>query len=223
MLDLFHATFSAVNIIPAILLTFVLVYWLMVILGALDINSFDLDVDTDIDLDFDADFDADVDTDMGTSDVSVAWINNVLSFFNIDKIPLMIFLTFTAIPLWALSVMVNHLLGNNSFLLALLLLIPEFIVSVLIAKPLTYPFVKIFSKLNEPTEQSTDLLGKTGTAVIGATKLKMGQADVNIDGSSYRLNIKTRKGRVNRGDSLLVVNYSKTGKYYIVEPYETIQ
>ena len=106
--------------------------------------------------------------------------------------------------------------------LSLLLLIPEFILSVLIAKPLTIPFVKIFSKLNEPTEQNADLLGRIGKVVIGATDVKMGQADVNIDGSSYRLNIKTKNGKITRGESLLVVNYSELGKYYIVEPYETI-
>lgn len=214
MLELFHTTFSPVNIIPAVILTFVMCYWLLVIFGALDINSFDVDVDLDADLDIDA--------DGGTSEFSVSWLNNVLSFFNIDKIPLMIFLTFTAIPLWAISVMVNYILGNESFVLSLLLLIPEFILSVLIAKPLTIPFVKIFSKLNEPTEQNADLLGRIGKVVIGATDVKMGQADVNIDGSSYRLNIKTKNGKITRGESLLVVNYSELGKYYIVEPYETI-
>lgn len=214
MLELFNTTFSAVNIIPAILLTFVVCYWLLVIFGALDINSFDVDVDLDADMDIDA--------DGGTSEFSVSWLNNVLSFFNIDKIPLMIFMTFTAIPLWAIAVMVNHILGNESFLLSLIFLIPEFIVSVLIAKPLTLPFVKIFSKLNEPTEQNADLLGKMGKVIIGASAVKMGQADVNINGSSYRLNIKTKKGKIMRGESLLIVNYSELGKCYIVEPYESI-
>src|SRR5690606_17523649 len=214
MLELFHATFSPVNIIPAILLTFVVCYWLLVIFGAIDINSFDIDLDLDVDIDIDA--------DGGTSEISISWLNNILLFFNIDKIPIMIFLTFTAIPLWALSVMVNHLLGIESFWLSLVLLIPESILSVLIAKPLTLPFVKIFGKLNEPTEQNADLLGRMGTVIIGATDLKMGQADVNIDGSSYRLNIKTNKGTIKRGESLLIVNYSEIGKYYIVEPYETI-
>lgn len=214
MLELFQATYSPVNIIPAVFLTSVICYWLLVIFGALDINSFDVEVDLEADFEIDA--------DGGTSEFSVSWLNNVLSFFNIDKIPLMIFLTFTAIPLWAISVMVNHFFGNESFLLALLFLIPEFILSVLIAKPLTIPFVKIFSKLNEPTEQNADLLGKIGKVIISATDEKIGQADVNIAGSSYRLNIKTKNGKINRGESLLIVNYSELGKYYIVEPYETI-
>lgn len=211
MLELFHATFSPVNIIPAVFLTFILFYWVLVILGALDMSAFDFDVEMEVE--------AEAEVDGGAS---VGWLNEVLRFFNIDKIPLMIFFTFWAIPLWAMSVMVNHLLGNESFLLSLVFLVPELIVSLLIAKPLTLPFVKLFSKLNEPTEQSADLFGKVGRVVINATDLKMGQADVNIDGSSYRLNIKTKNGKVLKGQSLLIVNYSETDNCYIVEPYETI-
>jgi hypothetical protein len=213
MVELFNATFSAVNIIPAVFLTFVLIYWLMVILGALDVSSFDLDIEVD----------AEVEMDGGTSEASISWLSAILRFFKIDKIPLMIFLTFWSIPLWAMSIMVNHLLANESFIFSLVLLIPILIVSLFIAKPLTMPFVKIFSKLNEVTEQSADLLGQIGKVVVRATETKIGQADVNIGGSSYRLNIKTNHGSIARGESLLIVNFSEAGKFYIVEPYQSIK
>lgn len=217
MTELFHATFSAVNIIPAILLTFVLFYWLLVILGALDISSFDFDVDIEAEVEFDADAAADA-----TSEADISWFNNVLSFFNIDKIPLMVFITFWAIPLWAISVMFNHLIGNESFIISSLFLIPNIIISALIAKPLTLPFVKIFAALTDQAEGTQDLLGQIGKVRVGATDSKMGQGDVNIDGSNYRLNIKTKNGKILRGQQFLVVNYIKEGGFYIAEPYETI-
>ncbi len=46
MNDLLQAAISAPNIIPTALLVFVLVYWLVVILGAIDIDFFDVDVET---------------------------------------------------------------------------------------------------------------------------------------------------------------------------------
>lgn len=217
MTELFNATFSAVNIIPAIFLTFVLFYWLMVIFGALDISAFDFDVEVEAEVEFDADAEADA-----TSEVSISWFNNVLSFFNIDKIPLMVFLTFWAIPLWVISVMINHLLGNESFLLSLLFLVPNLIASLLIAKPLTMPFVKIFGALNDNSESPQDLFGQIGKVIIGASESKMGQGDVLIDGSNYRLNIKTKKGSIQKGQQIMVINHDKEGGFYIVEPYETI-
>ena len=219
MKELFEATFSVVNIIPTIFLMFVVAYWLLVILGALDISSFDFDVD--IDADVDIDFDADAEA-AATGEISVSWFNNVLSFFNIDKVPLMIFLTFWIIPMWLISIMTNHTFGNHYFLLSLVFLIPNLIVSLFIAKPITVPFIKIFKYLDEDTESSQVLLGAVGTVIVGANDSKMGQGDVNIKGSNYRLNIKTKRGDIKRGEKMLVVNYIKELKHYIVEPYETI-
>lgn len=217
MMELFHAAFSGVNFIPSLLLVFVLFYWMLVIFGAVDISSVDVDLDIDVDIDADVEVDAD-----GSSEPSVSWLNNILRFFNLDKIPLMVFLTFLAIPMWVISIMANHILGNSSVLFSLVLLLPNFIVSLIIAKPVTIPFVKVFTYLEKDTEGSHDLLGKEGKVVIGADASKMGQGDVNISGNSYRINIKTKKGTIKRGQTMLVVNQLKKEGYYIVEPYETI-
>ena len=217
MMELFHAAFSGVNFIPTLLLVFVLLYWMLVIFGAVDISSVDIDIDVDVDMDADVEVDAD-----GASEASVSWLNYILRFFNLDKIPLMVFLTFVAIPMWVISIMVNHTLGNTSVLISLALLVPNFIVSLIIAKPLTIPFVKMFSYLEDSSEGSPDLMGREGTVVIGASSSKMGQGDVLVAGSNYRINIKTKNDSIKRGQKMLVINESKNEGYYIVEPYETI-
>ena len=217
MMELFHAAFSGVNFIPTLLLVFVLLYWMLVIFGAVDISSVDIDIDVDVDMDADVEVDAD-----GASEASVSWLNYILRFFNLDKIPLMVFLTFVAIPMWVISIMVNHTLGNASVLISLTLLVPNFIVSLIIAKPLTIPFVKMFSYLENSTEGSPDLMGREGLVIIGASSTKMGQGDVLVSGSNYRINIKTKNGSIKKGQKMLVINESKNEGYYIVEPYETI-
>jgi len=215
MEELFNATFSLINIIPTVLLMFIVAYWLLVIFGALDISSFDFDIDADMEFDADAEIDA-------TGDVSVSWLNNVLSFFNIDKIPLMVFMTLWIIPVWFVSIMANHILGNSIFLFSIVLLIPNLIVCLLIAKPLTYPFIRLFTYLDKDSESSQVLLGKVGKVIIGGSSDKIGQGEVIIDGSNYRLNIKTKTGEIKKGEQILVVNYLSDLKHYIVEPYETI-
>ena len=219
MMELFHAAFSGVNFIPTLLLVFVLFYWILMIIGLVDLSAVDIDIDIDVDVDMDADVEVDAD---GASEPSVSWLNQILRFFNLDKIPLMVFLTFVAIPMWVISIMVNHTLGNTSVLISLALLVPNFIVSLIIAKPLTIPFVKMFSYLEDSSEGSPDLMGREGTVVIGASSSKMGQGDVLVAGSNYRINIKTKNDSIKRGQKMLVINESKNEGYYIVEPYETI-
>ena len=54
MKELFNAAISSPNIIPTALLGLVLLYWLTVVIGALDFDALDFDVDTDIDTEVDA-------------------------------------------------------------------------------------------------------------------------------------------------------------------------
>ena len=74
MSDLYNAAFSPVNLPYSILMIFISVYWMLVIIGLLDIDLFDLDLDTDADLDVDGDL-----GDVGGF--------SVLSFLNIGEAP----------------------------------------------------------------------------------------------------------------------------------------
>ena len=111
MLELLDAAVSAPNIIPTALLIFVLVYWLIVILGAIDTDFLDIDVDVEADADVDGEF-------------SVSWFNHVLAFFNLGQVPFVLFLTFLVVPWWAITVLGNHYLGNESFIFSLAVLVP---------------------------------------------------------------------------------------------------
>ena len=54
MMELVTAAFLPVNFVLTVLLILVVLYWLMVIIGALDADLFDIDFDTDVDVDVDA-------------------------------------------------------------------------------------------------------------------------------------------------------------------------
>ena len=218
MQELFEAAISNVNLLPTGLMVFISIYWLTVIAGVLDTDFLDFDIDIDADVDLDAD--VDVDTDISGAAAS---LNNILAFFNLGKIPLMIFLSFLILPIWILSVLVNHYTGNTSLLMSTVFLIPIFLGSLFIAKFCTMPFIKLFSKLDEHIDKNITIVGKVATMLLPATTDKSGQAEIKTDGTTLRLTVKTRNNEViNKGEQALVIDYIQEEKFYLVESFDNI-
>lgn len=178
MLELLNAAVSTVNIIPTALLVVILLYWLTVIIGLADIDMFDIDElgpdGTDGDVHF-----------------SVDWLNHILIFFNITQVPLMVFLTFLVLPMWVISVLGNYYLGNTSLIFSLILLLPNFFVSLFISKILTTPFVKLFAYMNQEEEEQ-EVIGKICITMVAISNDRVGQAKVNTNESPLLLNVKNQ-------------------------------
>ena len=205
MNDLFNAAIAPPNIIPTAMLIFVLVYWIVVIIGAIDVDSIDMDVETDTDVD---------------GEISVSWLNQVLSFFNLGRVPFMVFMTFLIVPLWAISVMTNYYLGNESFVLSSLLFIPIFIVSAFIAKFATQPFIKLFDHLENNFDRGEKQIGKICTLITTASDFKAGQAKIITRGAPLLLNVITDEGvSMFSGDTAIVLEYQQDKNVYLIEPY----
>jgi len=203
MIEIF---FLPSNLFATTLFLVVIAYWLTVIVGALDLDLFDFDIDTDTDIDSDAELDSS----------NIFGLNKVLSFFNLGKIPFMVYLTFLTIPWWFGTVLINHLLGIGSFLLGLVVLAALLIPSLFIAKVLTTPFVRIFEALDRENGQK-DLIGIIGTVRHSASPNKLGQGEFQLDDAFLTLNIRTKKGMVNRGDSVMIISDKNKDEYYLVE------
>ena len=213
--DLINIIFSGVNFIPTLLFTLVIGYWIIVLLGALDTDFLDYDVDIDLD----ADINAEVEVEANAASNLFA-LNKILTFFNLGKIPFMVFFTFSVMPMWFLSIMINNLLGNTSFLIGIALLIPIFIVSLFIAKFLTIPFVKLFSVLEKESFED-EIIGAVGEVRLAANSDKKGKADVMVGDSFFTILIKTHASAetVKKADKILVLDHIKKGNYYLVEKY----
>lgn len=205
MKELFTAAVSAPNLIPTLLLAFVLMYWLVVLLGAIDVDTVDVDLDLDTDVDLDGDLSGD-------------GFDGVLAFFNLGQIPLMVFLSFWILPVWVLSVLGNYYLGNSSFLIGLTILLPALVAGLFIAKFLTTPLVKVFAGLNQ--ESNETMIGKTCTVTSQASHIKVGQAQVKTSGAPILLNVKTYDGiTLDRGETGLVIEQQEGRNIYFIEPY----
>lgn len=211
MKALFEFALAGANIIPSLLLAFIILYWLTVLIGAIDLDMFDIDVDVDADADIELD---------GHPEGGLEWMNSILRFFNLGRVPLMVFLTFLVLPLWLFCIIVNDFLGFESMLPGLLTLAVGFFISLFIAKILTLPFVKLFDKLEKETSYS--VIGKICTLQSTVQDERLGQARIVREegGAPIVLTVKTKAGTVvSPGETALVLEYQPQHRCYLVEPY----
>lgn len=203
-------TQSPVNLALTIALGFVMLYWLVVILGAVGIDS----------LDFDFDFDADVDGS-GNGGIMGAGLGfSVLRFFHVGTVPLLVLMSVFLLTLWAVGVVSYRWIGNWGMVLQLLMLIPFGIGALLLTKLLTLPLQVLFEKIHaqEKAEQHVVLIGKRCNVVSLTADHKHGQVEVETAGSPLRLTVVTHQPDIvlNKGDEAVLVSQdASTGVYTV--------
>ncbi|MBW3544462.1 MAG: hypothetical protein KY428_02490 [Bacteroidetes bacterium] len=205
MIELFEFAIAGANVIPTLLLIAMILYWSTVLFGAVDLEFFDLDLDSSPD---------------GHPEGGLEWLNRILRFFNLGRVPLMIFLSFLILPLWLFCILVNDMLGIYSLLPGLLTLGLGFWCCLFIAKILTMPFVSLFEKMEE--EKNFSVIGKICTMQSPANDSRIGQAVVEQKGKGAPmiLTVCSRPGTlVNSGETALVLEYQTDRRCYLVEPY----
>jgi hypothetical protein len=213
MNEFLNLIFNGANAIPTGLLLFILLYWLIVIIGLVDTEFLDFDLDIDGEPEFEIE---------GSVSGDVSWLNNVLSFFNLGRIPFMIWLSFVSLPLWLLSININNFLGIESFIFGLLSLIPMLFLSLLLSKVLTTPFARFFEKINEDSRKK-EIIGKIGTVTSSASHESKGMAELNYQGSFLRLYIRSSKTQsVLKGDQVLFIEKLAEPGVYLVERHLSI-
>jgi len=221
MTELFQAAFSAENIIYTVLLVLVIIYWLSVILGALDMNVFDFDIDVDADLD--VDLDADVDGGVETN----GWLAGALRFFNFGKLPTMVILSFAILFAWMINLLVNHYFGGGSLVFALMLMIPNLFIGLVLTIAITTPLVPVFQQLNTP-EEEIDFAGMKCKLTITADKNKKGQAEVIHKNRSLLVYVKVDKDeegieKIKKGEDAIILRPSKDASYFFIrKPTEIV-
>lgn len=235
MLELFYESIRPANLPYTIFLGLVMLYWLTVLIGALDLDFLnidldadaDLDLDVDIDLDVDADLDVDVDADAdldadadGEVSTGGGWFVSTASFFNVGKVPFMIFLSFLVLATWLTSVLSNYYLGHKPWL-PWAILIPNLIVGLMATKLLTAPFVSSFSKMNQSGPQNKSFIGKICTVVLDVRPGKKGQADLEIQEDHYLLKIKAQdaSASLKKGEKALIIELEEETDTFIVTEF----
>ena len=221
MNEVFAESIRWVNLPFTVLLGIVAFYWILVGLGALDMNLFgevdaDLHADAHIDGDLHAhmDGDAHVDGDLDahplvpgdpphlTGDKAGGiskeltngqhgFLMDALAFLNVGQVPVMFVASILVLCLWLGSMMANHYLTGGSAGMATALIFPNLLVSLILTRYITLPFRPIFRALTNERDEEIAVVGQRCVIVTSEATPEFGQAEIKTDGAPVLLNVRT--------------------------------
>jgi len=190
------------------------VYWLLAVLGTIDMESFDFDFDTDID----ADIDADLDTDISAADTG--FLVSALKFVNATDVPLMMVLSFLTLFMWMISILANSAFNPmHSWFVASCLLLVNFFVSCLLVKFITKPLIPFFKAFKKGENDDEPVIGRVGIVKSRVIDSKYGQVEVPRDnGAPAIVNARMGDGHspLERGAQVLVYEKDARSALFIV-------
>lgn len=209
MAELMTLALLPINLVFTLLLLMVILYWIIVILGVLDVDLFQIDV---------SDFDADGDV----HGVGAGLSGSVLHFFHVGEVPVMVLFSLLVLSLWAGSVLGNYYYNPESLpSRAFGVLVVNVVVSLVVVKTLGAPLKPFYAMFNRDYNAPKRVMGSlcqiTTTQV---TSTDMGQAEVRTKGAPILLNVLSQQDhRFAKGDEAVIVGKNKeNGIHYIVPP-----
>lgn len=187
--------------LPAsVLLGICLLYWLSVILGVMDFDLFDFDLDFDISTE-------------GPSFLDFGFIG--LKFLNLGEVPVMLWLSVFSLSMWTLSINFDSKIEINSFWDYLPLAARNIGISLVVTKVLTQPLKGLF-KYNPPNEVET-LLGKTCQVTSSSVTDRFGQAEMEAEGAPLKLHIRSEDETIQKGDLVRLSDFDTKQQVFYVE------
>ncbi|NJM37653.1 MAG: DUF1449 family protein, partial [Akkermansiaceae bacterium] len=185
MFELIQASLSQIQILLTLALALVVLYWLMVIVGVLDL-------DTDApDILMDGDGTPDLSHDASTGSI---WLSTgrALGF---TRVPIVVWASFLILFMWFISLVLNQTFNADaSVSRALILLVPNFIISAIITKIVTIPVGKLFSAMSESDPEAEKVVGRIGTITSVEADESYGQVEIAGKGAPLLINVRTQPG-----------------------------
>ncbi len=215
MIELLNEAIQPANLIYTILLGLAILYGLTVLIGVMDMEAFDIDIDVDTDIDIDADVDADVN--------GGGFFIEILSFFNLGRIPFMIIYSLTTLLMWMMGVISNYYLGGNVSY-SLILFVPITIVSLIITKIVTTPLIPAFKSMKEGVEP-TEYIGLKGELLLPISPNEKSQIEVVIEGDVHRISVSLTEGDamlLPKGTVVYITGISEDKSFYWISKDDII-
>jgi hypothetical protein len=212
MQELFVESIKSVNIPYTTMFGATMAYWIMYIVGIVDADvlDFDVDVDLDADVDVDADVDGDVESNGGI-------FTSLLKFMYVGDVPLTVITSMMTLGMWAFSVLINFYLANTSIVIALLLMIPILLFGMLFTKLGLMPFVPILRVVFDRSGDSVEIVGKQCTVISLEANSDYGLVEIAAKGSPINVNVKTLDDEVlKKGDKAVVFDRDADGETYMI-------
>lgn len=206
-----------------LLLIPIALYWLLAIVGLVDMDfldtGIDLDVDTDIDVDVDADVDVDTDMDTGHHAPGAGILHGALRIMGATDIPIMAMLSIIFILLWALTMLGNLWFNpDQASSLGTIIGVTALVGAIILARIITLPLRPFFRAFRKSGTENRPVVGRTGKVRSGKLTEKGGQVLIEEKGDQLFLNARLMAGSdpLERGAEVLIYKYDQeSGIYYV--------
>jgi hypothetical protein len=222
MLEFIATAFAPANVLFTVLLLVVGLYWIMVILGVLDLDLFHIELpDGDLDAGLDADAGGGADAGTAVEVVAPGVFRSVLQFLYVGEIPTMLLASIMVLSLWTFSMLGHHYLNRDgSVAMAVAIFVGDFAVSTLVLKFVALPLRRFYLLLNKDYNAPGDVVGRVCRVVTTqVTAETMGQAEVPTKGAPLLLNVRARDAHVfHKGEEALVVERDDVEGTYRIAP-----
>ena len=231
-MELLSAAVAFPTVIYTALLGVVLLYWLFVILGALDIDiAGHGDVDGDVDLDLDVDAPGS-DVDGGDVHVGGAGLAVILQSFGVGKVPLTVVVSTITLFSWILCVLGMRYLGGvfgdgalTTWLVKPAVFFGSLITGGLAAGVAVRPLVPTFK--GHTARSRADFVGKPCIVTTGRVDANFGQAELTDGGDVLIIQVRSdrsEKGEreFSRGSRALIFDYDADREAYLILPMEDV-
>ena len=211
MEDFLRIIFSFPTLVYTILLGVMVFLWLLTLLGMLDIDA----------LDFDLDFDGEAEIDMNLDNPTAEGLAGFLVAWGLTGVPLTITLTLFSLTGWFISYFVVYFLfglipdGFLEYLAGAVVLIGSFFVSLPVTAMLIKPLKPLFDKAQTVTRKY--VLGQVG--VVRTSRVTDTFGEVSFDDGGAGLLLKARAATPNnlkKGDRVALIEYDKASGAYLV-------
>lgn len=193
--------FTGANIIPTVLLILVVLYWIIVIIGALDFDFLDFDLDLD------------------GGDVSGPFYA-LLAFLRVGELPFMFVFSILILNFWIIAMFMYYLPIARGGAVNAVLLIPAMILAMFITRFLFYPLKVLLKYSRWREDRDNDLIDQFCTLKCEVQDGRLGQAEVKRDGASLVINVKSEYEEVSfHKDEVALISRKDIEKnlYYIVK------
>lgn len=212
--EIWEQAILSYNLPLTVALGLVIVFWILAVVGTLDMESLDFDFDTDIEADVDADLDTNVTPGSG------GFLMTVLKFVNATDVPVMMVLSFLSLFMWTIAIISNAAFNpNHSWAIASALLLGNFFLSCLLVKITTQPFRPFFNAFKKGENDDEPVIGQIGTVKSRVIDSQYGQVEIpRVNGAPAIVNCRMADDHqaLTRGDQVLVFDKDKQKKLFIV-------
>ena len=198
MSEFIEGCFSWPSYPATVLLLLVCGYWVLVMIGAVDMEILDFDLDVD-------------------ADASILQFGFIpLKFLNLGSVPTMLWVSVFALVGWVLSRLLDSPAPHPSFQWAgdTQAILRDFGVAAIATKFVTAPLRGRFDPA-EPN-RARELIGHTCVITTSEVTDSFGEAEYATDGAPLKLNVRTSDGPLTKGDSAVIVDFTAENNLYFV-------